>query len=157
MVVLRAFAACAGLILAGFHVWLLGQQAWTGQLDYIAALRWLMAFGLVATLAALLRRGVSLRSRHTTALWVLALVLHGPALAGDRNPTAQLLAETSDVAIQIAGAALGLGLALTIGRIARAWRPIIDTGAAPAWLVRPARSLHAAFGDGFLPRPPPLA
>jgi hypothetical protein len=33
MVVLRALAACAGLILAGFHVWLLGQQAWTGRLE----------------------------------------------------------------------------------------------------------------------------
>jgi len=154
--VFAPLAAVAVALLAAFHVWLLGQQAWTGQLDYIAALRWLLAFALVGGLVALYRRGVSLRDRHTTALWVLALVLHGPALAGDRTPTAQLLAETSDVAIQIAGAALGLGLALTIGRVARTWQPTIDIGAALTWLVWPVGPMHAAFGDGFLPRPPPI-
>ena len=157
MVVLRALAAGAGVMLAGFHVWLLGQQMWTGRLETAASLRWLVAFGLVAGLLELHRSGTSLRSRRAIALWVLAGVLHGPALGAQQPRAAQLLAETSSVAIQIAGAALGVALALTLGRVARAWRSAIDTSAAAFRLVPVSGLGAAAFLQGFRPRPPPLA
>ena len=153
---LRTGAAGAGLILAGFHVWLLGQQAWTGRLEAASSARWLLAVGLVAALAALHRRGSSLWGRRTIALWVLAAVLHGPSLAAQQTPATQL-AETSGVAIQMAGAALGMALAITIGRVARGWRLAVDPDAAAPWLVPVAGPTHTAFGDGFAPRPPPRA
>lgn len=150
-------AAVAGALLAAFHLWLLGQQAWSGRLEYSGSLRWLLAFGLVAGLAALHRRGLSLWGRRSTALWVLAAVLHGPAFADNRGTPPQTLAETSDVAMQLAGAVLGLGLAVTLGHAARAWQPAVDFGIAPAWLFRFMDPRQASFGDGFLPRPPPTA
>ena len=153
----RAFAACAGVILAGFHVWLLGQQAWTGQLEYNASLRWLLAFGLVAGLVALRRQGAPIWGRRATALWVLAAVLHGPALADERQLTQQALAETSEAALQIAGAALGLALAFAWGHVARAQGNTLAPRAGIAWPLFAAGPRHAAFGDGFLPRPPPAA
>ena len=157
MVVLGAFAACAGLMVAGFHVWLFGQQMWTGRLDTAASLRWLVAFGLVAALVALHRRGTSLRGRRAIALWVLAAVIHGPSLGEQQLPAAQLLAESSSVAIQVAGAALGVALALTLGRLAHAWRSALDTSAAAVRLVPVSGLRPAAFIHGFRPRPPPPA
>lgn len=154
--VLRALAAGAGLILAGFHLWLFGQQAWTGRLESTVSLRWLLAFGLVAGLVALHRRGSSLWGRRATALWVLATVLHGPALADRQALSPQVLAETSEAALQIAGAAIGLALALGLGHVART----AQTARAPrgtAWPRVAAGPRFAAFGDGFLPRPPPAA
>lgn len=154
---LRALAACAGVILAGFHVWLLGQQAWTGQLEYTASLRWLLAFGLVAALVALRRQGAPVWGRRATALWVLAAVLHGPALADERRLTPQALAETSEAGLQIAGAALGLVLALAWGHVAGPRRNTLASSAGIAWPSFAGGLRHAAFGDGFLPRPPPAA
>jgi hypothetical protein len=155
--VLRALAACAGLILAGFHAWLFGQQAWTGQLETATSLRWLLAFGLVAALVALHRRGASLWGRRAIAVWLLAALLHGPSLAAQQVPAGRLLAETSDAVIQIAGAALGVALALTLSRGARGWQLAVACNAAPRSLVRVAGPRWEAFGDLFLPRPPPLA
>lgn len=157
MVVLRAFAAGAGVMLAGFHVWLLGQQVWDGRLETAASLRWLLAFGLVASLVELHRRGAALWGRRAMALWVLAAVLHGPSLGDQRRPSAQLLAETSSAAMQIASAALGVALALTLGRVARDWRSVIDVSAAAFRLVPASGLSAAAFIEGFRPRPPPLA
>jgi hypothetical protein len=154
--VLRALAACAGLILAGFHVWLLGQLTWTGRLETAASLRWLLAFGLVAGMFVLHRRGTSLWGRRAIALWVLAAVLHGPSFGAEPPPPAQLIADTSSIAIQIAGAALGVALALTSGRMAQPWRPAIDVAAAAFQLVPGPGLRRATFTQGFLPRPPPL-
>lgn len=149
-------AAVAGALLAAFHLWLLGQQAWTGALDYAATLRWLLAFGVVGGLVALYRRGAPLLGRRATALWVLAAVLHGPALGNDARPVSQLSAETSDVAIQLTGAAIGLALAITLARAIRARRAVLDCVAAAGHLLVAAVTL-ASFDSRFLPRPPPLA
>ena len=46
-VVFAPLAAVSGALIVAFHVWLLGQQAWTGQLQYAASLRWLLAFALI--------------------------------------------------------------------------------------------------------------
>ena len=81
-------------LLAAFHLWLLGKQAWTGQLEYDTSLRWPLAFGLAGGLFLLRRRGVSLRGRRATALWVLAAVLHGPAAGRSASAGAAVPAET---------------------------------------------------------------
>jgi hypothetical protein len=156
-VVFAPLAAVAGALIAAFHVWLLGQQVWTGQLQYAASLRWLLAFALIGGLIALRRQGISLSGRRATALWVLAAVLHGPALADAPQPAAQVLVETSNAAIQIAAAALGLALSIALGRVSRRWQPTTAFGRVKSPASRASKRRRAAFGDGFLPRPPPVA
>ena len=156
-VVFAPLLAAAGTLLAAFHLWLLGKQAWTGQLESEASLRWLLAFGLAGGLLLLHRRRVSLRGRRATALWVLAAVLHGPALADAAQPGSQLLAETSAAAIQIAGAAVGLALAIGLSRIGRTRLPSVDASVLPARANQLAGALQLVLIGGFLPRPPPVA
>ena len=81
---LRRSVVGLGALLGGFHLWLLGNQAWSGQLtEPDVILRWLIALALGAGLVAVKRRGGSLFGRQAVAMWVLAAVLHGPALGND--------------------------------------------------------------------------
>ena len=158
MAVFRALAALAGVLLAAFHVWLFGHQAWSGQLEYAESLRWLTAVGLVGGLVALRRQGTSLLwDRKATAIWVLAALLHGPALADEASLTTRLLGEAPAAAVLVVGAIAALGLALEAGRSAPAWRTrvrTLDRLVAPQLVALPA---SVAPGIGFLPRPPPRA
>jgi hypothetical protein len=154
-VVFASLLALSGTLLAAFHLWLLGRQAWTGQLEYGASLRWLLAFGLVGGLCLLHKHGVSLRGRRATALWILAAVLHGPALADAARPGTPLPAQASAVAIQITGAALGLAMALACARIGRSRRVSIDARAPLPGPSQRAGVLPLVVISGFLPRPPP--
>jgi hypothetical protein len=144
--------------LAAFHVWLLAEQAWNGQVEYAEFVRWALALGLVGALVALRRHGGSLfGDRRAAAIWVLVALLHGPVLAEGAGLATQALTETPAVVAQIVCAAAGLGLAL-------AWAARGDSGHAidratlilAVWL-RPVHTLDVHPGLGFLPRPPPLA
>jgi hypothetical protein len=156
--VFRALAALAGVLLAAFHLWLFGHQAWSGQLEYAESLRWLTAVGLVSGLVALRRQGTSLLwDRKATAIWVLAALLHGPALADEASLTNRLLGEAPEAAVLLVGAIAALGLALGAGRRAAAWRVrprALNHLIAPQLVALPA---SVAPGIGFLPRPPPRA
>ncbi len=155
--VFRALAALAGVLLAAFHLWLLGHQAWTGQLEYAESLRWLTAVGLVGGLVALHRRGTSLLcDRKATAVWVLAALLHGPALADDTSLTNRFLGEAPEAAVLLVGAITSLGLALA-GRRAQARRA--GASSLVVLMAAQAAALPASLvpGVGFLPRPPPRA
>ena len=156
--VFRALAALAGVLLAAFHLWLFGHQAWSGELEYAESLRWLTAVGLVGGLVALWRQGTSLLwHRKATAIWVLAALLHGPALADEATLANRLLDEAPDAAVLLVGAMATLGLALGAGRRAAAWRVpprTLDRLIAPQLVALPA---SVAPGIGFLPRPPPRA
>ncbi|HEY6510143.1 MAG TPA: hypothetical protein VIY56_19105 [Vicinamibacterales bacterium] len=153
---LRALAAIAGLLLAAFHLWLFGHQVWTGQLDPTESVRWLIAVGLVGGLIALRRRGTSLLwDRKATATWVLAALLHGPALAGDTSLTNRFLDETSEVAVQMVGAIAGLALALAAARATRGRREVRVALPRLAALRVVALPSSLVPGMGFLPRPPP--
>lgn len=154
----RALAALAGVVLAAFHVWLLGHQAWTGQLEYAESLRWLTAVGLVSGLVGLHRQGTSLLfDRKATAIWVLAALLHGPALAHETSVASRFLGEAPEAAVLLVGAVAALGLALAAGRATRARRalvPALGALVAPQLVALPA---SVAPGAAFLPRPPPRA
>ncbi len=145
-------------LLAAFHLWLLGNQWWTGQLAQVdVVLRWLMAAGLVAGLAQLRRRGVPvLFGRQAVAVWLLAALLHGPALANDLDgfATPALPEAVATIAATVVGPALGLAL-LLIGTLAAARdaRRIAPRFAAS---VRVTGQLSCAHAVSFLPRPPPL-
>src|SRR6188508_2835865 len=81
---IRASLALAGAALIGFHGWLFAGQIAAGRFeDPWVVFRWIAAAGLVAALVAVRRDGVSILGRKSIAIWVLAALLHGPAIASD--------------------------------------------------------------------------
>ena len=154
----RRLPTALGGTLVLFHGWLLASQIWDGELSEPGlVLRWMVAAGLVTALAGLRRRGESMfLGRKAIAIWLLAALLHGPAVAGaaahDESPA---LPEAVTALVQIAAAsiAVGLGLvlliALFVGRLALAFEAL--AGAA----LSHARALYIARVLPFAPRPPP--
>ena len=154
---LRRGALATAALLVAFHVWLLGNQWWTGQLAQVdVVLRWLAAGGLVAGLVALGRRGVPLFGRQAVAVWLLAALLHGPALASDLDgfATPALPEAVATIAATVIGPVLGLAL-LLLGSLA-ASRDVWRTARPVAAAVRVTGPPALAGAVGFLPRPPPL-
>jgi hypothetical protein len=120
----RRVAVALGGLLVLFHAWLLGSQLWGGQLEEPGlVLRWVIGMGLVAALAGLRRRGASMFwGRKAVAIWLLAALLHGPALTSSADQHASpAIPESVTALVQIAAAsvALGFGLLLValIGRL----------------------------------------
>jgi hypothetical protein len=158
---LRRLLAAAGALLALFHVWLFAGQIWDGRLDDLALLlRWLAAAGLAVGLAALRRRGLSMvRGRPAATIWLLAALLHGPALAARVDDGGTLgLPEVAATLSQIAVASVAaIGLGLLAARFRRA-----PGFAQRRTFLRPRdRDRLAAHAAAFLvvlsPRPPPAA
>ena len=155
---LRRCALAAGALLAAFHVWLLAAQVWSGyaaQPDVL--LRWLVAGALVAGLVSIGRRGQPVVfGRPAVAVWLLAALLHGPALANDLDGFAT--PSMPEAAVSLAQSASTLAaLGLVFSRCGSARRGLAPRFASSP--LRPARlspALVAASGPGFLPRPPPL-
>jgi hypothetical protein len=131
----RAVAAIRLLIralvatLALFHGWLFASQAAGGDLaEPGLALRWIVAGGLVTALSVLWRRGESLSGRKAVAVWVLAALLHGPALADRQMPAGNLAPLPGAVAsvLLLAGPAAGLTILLLVALTPR-HRPFVPT------------------------------
>jgi hypothetical protein len=155
----RRSALGFGALLGGFHLWLLGNQAWSGQLsEPDVVLRWTAALALACGLVALNRRGESLRSRKAVAIWVLAALLHGPALGNDLDGFATpSLPEAVATVGQVVASVSALALALLTLFIIRPWRTAGRRACLLAALAFPVRLLDAGSGLGLLPRPPPLS
>lgn len=156
----RRVLAAAAILLAAFHIWLFAGQLWSGELGDLALVsRWIIAGGLTAALLNLHRRGLSLvRGRHAVAVWLLAALLHGPALARSANVDSLSLPEvvaTMAQTITAVGALATLLLLLVSFRAARstapAWRRL-SAFDAPVSFAALARSLPQ-----FAPRPPPAS
>lgn len=156
----RTGVLIAGAVLAAFHAWLFGSQAVAGRLaEADVAGRWFIALGLLAGLWAMRQRGATPSTRRRSiALWVLAALLHGPALANDHDGFATPAMPEAVVTVAPAAASLSaLGLALlTLWRVAQLCAaPVGILG-----LVALPGSLGAVSNASvlrFLPRPPPLA
>jgi hypothetical protein len=151
----RTTAMVAGVTLVAFHGWLFASQLAAGALaDPGLVFRWLAAAGVVAALTMVRRRGMSLWSRPGVAVWVLAALLHGPAVASDIGADAIALPETVASAVQqlISVSALAITLWMLAGLLARR-----EHRASAGFVVSP--SLAGMSGDGFSPpyssRPPP--
>ena len=155
----RRVLTLAGALLAAFHVWLFAGQVWAGELvDLALVSRWAIAAGLIAALISLRRRGLSLvRGRHAVAVWLLAAMLHGPALARAADGVAPSMPE---VVATLAQAMNGIAAAGTILLILFALR--FRRAAAPALKALSPLDAHC-FADAlsahsflpFAPRPPP--
>lgn len=155
--VIRAALAVTGVALAGFHVWLFAAQVAAGRLeDPWLIFRWLAAATLVAALTAVRRHGDSIWGRKGIAIWVLAALLHGPAVAG-ADPAVFAIPEVVETWVLrvVTSAALAIGLWLLASFLA-ARRPAARSLYAfvPAFSTAGRRS--AGRSPQISPRPPPL-
>ncbi len=154
---IRRSLTLAGAVLTAFHVWLFAGQVWSGAIaDPGLVFRWLVAAGLIGGLVLLRRQGESLLfSRKAIALWVLAALLHGPALANRlESPSTPAVPEvivTLTQTLTLVGLT-GLGFLLA-ARLRR--RPTFSRVAVVTATVLPV--VVPDTGVRFLPRPPPIA
>ena len=155
---LKTLAASAGALLVGFHGWVLASQFASGRLvEPWLIFRWIVAAGLVAGLIHVRRRGQSLLGHKAIAIWVLAALLHAPAVVEKFGPVDITGVPEVVVTVVARTATLGvltIGLWILAGLIAGATRK-------PRLAASPVvtRRLHAAPDPGcssrFSPRPPP--
>jgi hypothetical protein len=115
-------AACA--LVAGFHVWLFVSQLGDGRLADVSVLaRWGVAAFLVAALWYLRQRQIPVFwGRRAVAVWLLAALLHAPAVT-DRLQTSDAIVpeEVAAALMQVStGAALLTLLVLTAIAFGRA-------------------------------------
>jgi hypothetical protein len=155
---IRILIRGAGATLALFHGCLIVSQIARGDLaDPGLALRWIVAGGLVAALVTLWRRGESLVGRKAVAVWVLAALLHGPALAGRQMRADGLVSLPGTfVSVLLIGGPAGLTL-LLLAALTRRHRP-----SAPALVAISTHSVPFCLSGGVAgwscaPRPPPCA
>ena len=155
----RSAAGVAGAALVAFHGWLFAAQAVEGRLeDPWLVFRWLVALGLVGGLAAIRYSGGSIRNRQGLAVWVLAALLHGPAMATDFGNSINL-APPERVATSLlqslvsvsALAATRWMLAGLLGLRDRHARPHVSGVAAHSH----ARIFDAGVSPQYSSRPPP--
>jgi hypothetical protein len=154
----RIVFGAGGAGLVAFHGWLLASQFADGRLlDPGLAFRWLLAGALVASLVALQRSGASLWDRKGIAIWVLATLLHGPAIAAESGKDAGVLAlpeAVATVVVQLAATSGSLALGLWIlGRVVTESDRRFVPHAAPLATAR--HRLADPHRRPFSPRPPP--
>ena len=148
----------AGGLLVGFHVWLLAGHVSTGQLlEPERLFRWVLAAGLAAGIILLRRQGAALFGRRAMVVWILAGLLHVPAIA-NRLDSVDFDAPVAVALTELALVSVGVGLGLRFaGRtsVARS----ATTGLADFFVVVAAPAV--AISSGSLPhlasRPPPRA
>jgi hypothetical protein len=156
---IRTWLGVAGAALAGFHAWLFAAQAAGGRLeDPWLVFRWVAAASLVVALVGVRNRGESVWSRKGIAIWVLAALLHGPAVASDLRADFNSLALPETVAttvLQLASwAAIGASLWLLAGLLAARRRSAPIRYATMAVLAATG-SLAPGVLRPSAPRPPP--
>ncbi|MBY0495864.1 MAG: hypothetical protein K2Y23_16765 [Cyanobacteria bacterium] len=156
---IRASLAIAGAALVGFHGWLFAAQVAAGRLDDPwLVFRWIAAALLVATLIAVHRRGAPIFGRKSVAIWVLAALLHGPAISDlqtDFNSIALPETVVTAVVQLLSTATLGTALWLLAALLlARRHSAAIRYRTVPVFVhaggLAPGNSLDCS------PRPPPF-
>jgi hypothetical protein len=156
---IRASLAVAGAALVGFHGWLFAAQFAAGRLeDPWLVFRWIAAAALVAALVAVRRGSASLLDRKSVAIWVLAALLHGPAIASNQTDfNSFALPETvaTTVLQLLSSTALGAALWLLAGMLpARRQSALVRYATVPVFVTAGGRA--ATLSRRFAPRPPPL-
>jgi hypothetical protein len=149
-----------GVLLILFHGWLLAGQAWAGQLNDIALVtRWLVAGGLLLGLRQLRRQGASMFwGRKAVALWLLAALLHGPALAQRLAVDAPALPEVVATIAPITAGAIAIAGLLSLVLAAGVRRRDRHTSLPSlAFVFVIAGALSPDRRWRYAPRPPPLS
>ena len=144
--------------MAVFHGWIFAAQAAAGRLeDPWLIFRWAAAIALVGALIAVRRGGDSIWGRKGVAIWVLAALLHGPALAGKYEVSDVAVPEsvTTSILQLTSSAAFLLGVWLLAGLLARR-RPSPAARYSDLPSFSAAGFLSAGTTLQFSPRPPPL-
>lgn len=159
MRLLRWTARAAGAALVGFHAWLLASQWAAGRLvaDPALLFRWAAALVLAAALIWLGREGTSLVSRKAVVIWLLAALLHGPAVASHVDDLQTLPETAATLLIQTTAVAGVLGVTLwALWLIAGLRR---RTATSSAWSFVRLLNSFGSLDDGFSvvvsARPPP--
>lgn len=162
MRLLRWTARTAGAALVGLHVWILAGQWSAGRLaaDPALVLRWAAALVLAAALIWLGREGNSLVSRRAIIVWLLAALLHGPAVASHAGDLQTLPETAASLVIQTTAIAGVLGVAMwALWLIAGLLRR--RDSANSAWSFVRILFAFCRIDDGFSvvvsARPPPAA
>jgi hypothetical protein len=151
----RKALAWAVAALAVFHAWLFAGQVWDGTLLAEPGLlwRWAVAAVLVVGLEGLRRRGASLiRGRQALTIWLVAALLHGPAVSDRANVDLQGLPE---VVVTYVTSALALGALAAGGAARRPVAPLLLLSGTAVPPPTPVVAGHGAFSR-FSPRPPPI-
>ena len=155
----RRILAGSSAALALFHVWLFSGQAVAGELaDPGRLVRWFTAFGIVGVLILLRRRGRSAGGRKAVAIWLLAALLHGPAVADRMGATGSpAVPDLAAVLVQLVVASAAAVVLHLLGRWQRARRQT-PSHRADFDLVTGGTLVGVLSTDAFLritPRPPP--
>ena len=154
----RTIAGAAGLLVL-FHAWLLGSQLWDGQLaEPELVLRWVIAAGLILSLLVLRRSGAEMvLGRKAISIWLLAALLHGPAMAGPHERSEwPALPEAVTAVVQIAAASVVLGLGLALLAALRARLLATSQARHHAFPVRAFEASNVHRLVRIAPRPPPI-
>ena len=155
---IRASLAVAGAALVGFHGWLFAAQAAAGRLDDPwLVFRWIAAASLIAALIGVRRSGAPMFGRKSVAIWVLAALLHGPAISDLPADFTFAVPETVATTIVqlLSSAAFGAGLLLLAALLlARRRATAIRYATVPVFVQ--AGGLAPRLSRHFSPRPPPL-
>jgi hypothetical protein len=154
----RRTVAAIGALLLLFHGWLFVGQIWNGEMDVRLVAEWSAAAALLWALYSLRRRGHSMfRGRRAVAIWVLAALLHGPAIADRAGTPAVPVPDVVAALVQITvGATLTVGLLLFLALASRPRStPGPRGGRVLARLGAGAFAADARFR--YAPRPPPVA
>ena len=156
---IKASLAVAGAALIGFHGWLFAAQVAEGRLgDPWLVFRWIAAALLIAALVGVRRGGASMFGRKSIAIWVLAALLHGPAISElqtDFNSFGLPETAATTVVQLLSSAAMGVSLWLLAALLLTRRRPTrVRYATAPVFVH--AGGLAPRLSRHFSPRPPPL-
>jgi len=156
---IRLSLALAGGALVAFHGWLFAVQMADGRLDDPwLVLRWITAALLAVALIAARRSESASFGRNAVAIWVLAALLHGPAISdlhADFNSFALPETVATTIVQLVSSSALGAGLLLLAAVLfpLRRRAAIHDT-MVPAFVHAGGRASEDS--RPFAPRPPPV-
>ena len=150
----RWLTRLAGSVLLAFHVWLLAGAVSSGQfLEPERLIRWVIAAGLAAGIYLLRRQGAAIFGRRALVVWMLAGLLHVPAIANHLDsfdaPAAAALTEIALVSV-----AVGLGLRL-VGRLAATRSAATRRSDFLVIVAGPALAISSGSLPHLSSRPPP--
>lgn len=159
MIVSKKISRVAAGTLIAFHGVLLANQAFVGAVDVARALRWAVGAFILLALRELNSRTTLTRPRDRSALvslWLIAALLHGPALV-DRFDDASV---TNAPTLAALTSSVAVGVVATLAALRLVFRRRAPLGVPPSLRAFLSRSIlfvrTRRIGSAFLPRPPPL-